>query len=218
MKWKTTLAASIILSASPAWGAVILVDYSDRAANPSLGAVWNTVDLGDPGSALVDSMGAPSGVTIHFAGDPWRESASDQGNWPAGDVGWVDGSVTADNIFNQTGNTSTVTFSGLPPDAIYRIEHLAARAIGFRIADYLVNGSYADSTPNGDDFDARLDGWVGGNILTWNAVAVRPSGEIVLTVTDVQDFGYLNASRLERISEPATTMMLILGLGSLPIL
>ncbi len=191
----------------------ILVDFGEGAAAPTLGGVWNTVDFGLSGASVVDALGAPTGVTVNFGGS-WFDSGVDQGAWPAGDTGWVDGDATADYVFNTSGDTSTVTFSGLTPGEAYTLEHVSARSIGAtRIADYLVQGNFADSVPNGDDFASLTDGWDGGSILVWNNVIANISGDITLTVTNVQDFGYVNATRLQMVPTPASAAML--GLGGL---
>ena len=205
----------ILLSASAASG-VILIDYGDADSSSTLGGVWNTVDSALSGTMLVDSSGAPSGVTISFGGDGWIDSTNNQGPWPHGDVGWVDADATVDYTFNVGGDTSTVVFSGLTPNGAYRFEHVAARELGAdRIADYLVNGAFADSTPNGDDFASLADGWTGGNILVWESVAATAGGDITLTVTDVQNFGYINASRLSVVPEPSAGLLLCMALVGL---
>lgn len=209
-----TLSVSISVLATAAVAQPILVDFGDGAANPTFGGVWNTVDSALSGTALVDSAGAATGVVITFGGDGWIDASLDQGAWPAGDTDWVAGDSTADYTFNVGGDTSTVTYSGLNPGQAYRFDHVAARALGSdRIADYLVNGSFADTTPNGDDFASLADGWDGGNILRWDSVIADGSGQITMTVTDVRGFGYLSASRIEIVPAPASAVLL--GLGGL---
>ena len=130
-----------------------------------------------------------------------------QGPWPAGNVDWVDGLATADYTFSTA--DATVTFIGLTPGAPYRFDHVAARSLGAdRIADYLVNGAFADSTPNGDNFASLADGWDGGNILVWNSVTADSAGQITLAITDVQNFGYVNASRIQLVPEPGALSLL----------
>jgi hypothetical protein len=197
-----SLSAPVVLIACAANANVILVDYGSAAVAPSLGGTWNVIG-GTVGGPLVDSTGAASGVSLSFGGDGWIAATVDQGPWPAGDLDWVDGDATADYTFNVGGETSTVVFSGLAPGALYRFDHVAARALGAdRRADYLVNGAFADSTPNGDDFFSLQDGWTDSDILTWDSVAADGTGNIILTVTDVQNFGYITASRLELIPAP----------------
>lgn len=214
MKKALFVAAAIAAPASVVLAQPILVDYGEAGAAPTLGGVWNTVDSALSGTALVDAAGNATGVVITFGGDGWIDAAVDQGPWPSGDSDWVDGDATADYTFNVGGDTSTVTYSGLTPGQAYRFDHVAARSLGDdRIADYLVNGSFADTTPNGDDFNSLLDGWDGGNILTWNSVLADSAGQITLTVTDVQGFGYVTASRIGLVPAPASAALL--GLGGL---
>lgn len=211
-----TICAAILAMAATSVAQTILVDHGTAAATPTLGGTWNSVNFAQSGASLVDTSGAPTGVTITYAGD-WLDTSVDQGPWPAGDTSWVDADATADYVFTVDGGT--VTFSGLIPGAPYNFQHVAARSLGAdRIADYMVNGMFADSTPNGDDFASLGDGWNGGNILVWNSVAADPAGQITLSVTDVQSFGYVNASRLSLIPEPATASLVgisLLALGGL---
>ncbi len=194
--------------ASMAFGDPILVDYgSSSAGSPDLGGTWNEVTSTD-GQALVDASGAATGVSISFGGDGWIVSSNDQGSWPSGDNDWVDALATNDYIFNTADDNSTATFSGLQPGQPYRFEHVAARELGpDRIADYAVNGNFADSTPNGDDFDALLDGWDPGNILLWENAIADGNGEITLSVSEVIGFGYLSASRIELVPAPASVAL-----------
>ena len=102
-----------------------------------------------------------------------------------------------------------MVFSGLVPGASYIFDHVVARSLGeTRRADYLVNGNFGDSAHNGDDFFSLADGWNGGNIISWNNVVADDNGEITLTVTDVQEFGYIGASRLSIIPAPGAFALL----------
>ena len=97
-----------------------------------------------------------------------------------------------------------MTFGGLTPAGRYRFEHVAARALGDdRIADYRVNGRFADSTPNGDNFASLADGWAAGHVLVWESVIADSAGTITLSVEEVRNFGYLSASMLQSVPEPA---------------
>ena len=60
--------------------ATILVDYGEAAPRPSLEGVWNTVDVGLSGAALIDEHGYVTGVTVHFAGS-WFDTTVNQGVW-----------------------------------------------------------------------------------------------------------------------------------------
>ncbi len=214
MKLTTCFLVATLLMATTGH-ARILVDYGEAAATPTFGGVWNTVDFGLTGAALVDDGGNATGVTVNFGG-AWLDTSVNQGPWPAGDVSWVAGDAIADYVFNTTGDVSTISFDGLIPGGLYRFEHVAARALGAdRIADYRVNGVFADSTPNGDNFASLGDGWDGGNILVWNSAMANNAGAIVLTVDDVQNFGYVSASLIERVPEPSCFLLTGLGLVAL---
>jgi len=201
-------ALSLIAMAGMAQGEIILIDYGDAAKAPTLGGTWNTIDSGLSGIGLLDTGGAATGVTANFAGD-WLDASVDQGAWPSGNVDWVDASAVADYTFT-TGDAS-VTFSGLTPGAQYRFDHVAARSLGVdRAGDYMVNGAFADSSPNGNDLFS-IDAWNNGTILTWNSVTADTAGNITLTVTQVQSFAYVSASRIELVPAPGAGLALAIG-------
>jgi len=77
-----------------------------------------------------------------------------------------------------------------------------------------VNGTFADSTPNGDDFDVFAEGFGNGNVLVWDAVSPNGSNQIVVTVdsaTSPQSNGYINALRITEVPEPASLALLTIG-------
>lgn len=207
---------------SPATAGVILVDFGTASASPTLGGTWNELAVSGSGSVeLDDSSGTGSGATLSWTG--FGTGIATQGAWGA-DVLWVDADATADT-FHTVGSTSTdsiVTIAGLAPGN-YSLDLVASRSQGpaeARVSDYRLNGVFADSIPNGDDFNANTDGYIAQSILTWNSVSLDSSGNLVLTIDEpVSSFGYLTALRISEanpVPEPST--FLLAGCGLLGLL
>ena len=182
---------------------------------PTLGGTWNEVaSTGASGMALVDSTGAATGVTLTLSLPTFPNSIEDiNGTWSHGDVDWIDVDAVKDLFYASS--ASSVTLAGLVPNASYTIDHLAARwsSATASTADYSIGGSFGDSTPDGDDFNARLDGYRDGNYLTWNNAVADGSGTIVLNVGGAQ-YGYLTATRITSAAVPEPSTFALLGIGS----
>ena len=211
----STLALLLAIFVLPSIGkASILIDYGQEGSAPDLGGHWNTFE-NPTGASLLDSSSAATGINISFG--TGIEAVLTQGTWSFGDTDWIDADATADGFFARTRDSSaTVTFSGLDAGSTWRFDHVALRnrSASARVADYTVNGVFADSTPNGNDFNARTDGWDAGHYLTWNSVVADQNGQITLVVNVVSSFGYLNASRLTKVNavpEPATIIIWSFG-------
>lgn len=212
-----TLVSLVALPAQPASADMVLIDFSDLAAAPTLGGTWNQVpDLTSSGLALLNTAGGATGWTLSLSLTGGTQFEFDQGPWANGDVDWIDGDAATD-VFGFDG-ASTVTFNGLVPNGTYRFDHLAARNFS-ATADYIIGGSFGDSTPSGDDFDSQIDGFTNGSFITWNTVTADGSGQLVLDITDLNTFGYLSASRLTgptaAVPEPSTAVLLSIALAGM---
>jgi hypothetical protein len=202
------------LSAGVSHGQIILVDFDNTATNPSQGGTWNTIPTPTGSTALFSSSGAATGVAISFSGG-WSDGVTDQGSWPAGNVSWVDALATND-FFLFTGisaTSQTITFSNLTPGVNYRVDWVSARSSSpfSAVGDYSIFGNFANSTPNGDDFNSIINGWTNGSILRWDSVTPNGSNQIVLTASIPAgfQFAYTNAVRLEAIAVPEPSTLLI---------
>jgi len=183
-----------------ALAAVVLVDFTDTPNSAAtLGGTWNAVGTGGaPVGTLRDSAGnTVAGLSI----SPDAFFVSNNDNTPVSAAwtpsnGWVDGAAVANSISGWAGTagvTGTVTISGLTPGANYQVDYVAARSTDNsggsppyrgRTGDYQVNGVFADSSPDGDDFNAKEDGFLGGNFLTWNSATADAGGQIGVVATN----------------------------------
>jgi hypothetical protein len=188
------------MTAPPAaQAATMLVDFTDAGSSTAtLGGTWNPVGLGGAAAGtLQDSGGNALGavsIGVSFYDNVNANAAVGGTPWD-GNNDWVDAAAVGKTVSvwaAAIGNTGTVTISGLKPGANYQLDYVAARStdngagpppLG-RTADYAANGLFADSSPDGDDFNAKGDGWIGGSILTWNSVPAGAAGEIVVSATN----------------------------------
>jgi hypothetical protein len=168
--------------------APILIDFADAAAAPSFGGTWNTIPAPSGTTQLVDATGATTSITLSFS-DHWIDDLIPLTPWPHGNIAWIDANAAKDqffyNLFDFPG-VGSINIAGLATNLFYRIDLLAAEDFSSLpstgTADFSIFGSFGDSVPNGDNFDVFTDGLVGGNFMTWNAVAPNPSSEIVIQV------------------------------------
>ncbi len=205
------MASAFIVMPSSGFASTILVDYGDLAATPTLGGTWNEVaTTTTTGMALVDTTGVATGVTLSVTITGSNTFEFNQGAWALSDVGWIDADATAD-VFGFNG-VSNVTFTGLAANMLYTIDHLSARNVP-AISDYTINGNFADSTPNGDNWNNQADGYLGGNYLTWYNILPDESGQIQLDIFPNPWFGYLSATRITPATIPEPSTITLLGIG-----
>jgi len=172
---------------------VIKIDVHNQAAAP--GSEWNTVTTASS-YALDDIYGNPTGISVGIAGSFVKTSgdAAATGQFAVSAPHLAAGA--ADYFYIYSPNTGTFTFSGLDDNKKYAFHVVSSRSSGSRRCDITVGGSFADTTPNGDDFNPVTDGYTNGRLLVWDQVA--PSGgQIPLAVQGVSGMvGYLNAIQL----------------------
>ena len=194
----------------------ILVDFNDAtdANDLAIGGVVRNVVPNVPGSIfesddLAKSQGGSSNIDLRVNGN-WQDTflAGQAGAFAITSPQLAPGAD--DFLFLAGGTTGTVRFEGLTGSR-YKLEIVSSRSTDSSnpIADITVNGLFADTLPNGDDYDAHIEGFDNGNLMIWNNVA-PVSGQISVAVS-VQSgrTGFLNAVHL--IPEPASMMLLVIG-------
>ena len=115
-----------------------------------------------------------------------------------------------DFLLLLAGTTGTVRFEGLT-GSWYKLEIVSSHSTDSSnpIEDITVNGLFADTIPNGDNYDAHNDGFNSGNLLVWNNVTPIENQITVTMSVEISRTGFINAIQL--IPEPATSMLLVLG-------
>lgn len=213
-----------LLLARNASAQIILLDFNTtQTPAPTIGGTWNSLASPSTLNTVVDSENNTlSGVTVDFsnAGDSGISMGS-----RGSDISFADLGAYGDYFFFGSAVTGTVTISGLDDNFTYQVDLVSAQSTTSspRIADFSINGSFGDSTPNGDNFDGNLDGWIDGDSIMWSSVSLSNvsggTGDIVLTVSVPSgNTGMINALRVTTIPEPSTiafaglACVLLLGL------
>ena len=152
------------------------------------------------------------------------------GCWTKGNVGWVNSTAAGSTIGGSSEEHPwQITFSDLSADYTYTIEVVASCICdtGLNIADYTVNGVFADTNRlgiagvNGDDYDLHADGYVSGNWLIWTDLQPDSNGEITIESTfrkgsdgEYWNAAFINAIRItataKSIPLPSSIMLLLL--------
>lgn len=189
----------------------IYVDFGDyRGAAAGLvdgtPVTWNVVPTINPfvPLALRNSSGCNTGIEIsQMTGfDTGYDDTLNGGAWNVPGIPWSVGDATADNF--ATSGTGTVVFSNLSAP-YYRVELISSRADSGtnRVANYLVNDTYADSGgPTGSqNFSASIHGWGNKSFMTWESVQPDANGQLTLNVVRTDGWGYVNAWKLQVADE-----------------
>lgn len=192
----------------------ILVDLNTAAAGG--GSSWNEIVAPGSTTALNDSTGGVSGVSI-TVDNGFQDST---GNTHEGAYnGTVFDEVANDYFFvrpSSGSSTGTVTLTGLDDSKRYVVHLIGANGGNSdRLADYRVGGSFGSgSSPyNGNDFDSYDDGYVSGIIMQWTDV--KSSGGILdITVSHVSsssaDAVMLSAIQIMEFPPPPPTGTVII--------
>lgn len=180
-----------------------LINFGGSSGTLSFGGSWNDITTlnGDlAAGSIVDTTGATIAdwaLTV----DNFEGQLDNGGTWAAGDSGWVDADATEIVYFSDQLPVPSITFSGLDAAGFtYNVGLLVVRATAGpspdrREADYSISGSFGDSTPSGDGFNAFIDGWTGGNTIAWNSLNADGSGNITID-TDILATGTVYAAGL----------------------
>lgn len=162
----------------------IQIDLNEVGSSAG-GGTWNVVNT--PTNVvgfLKDTNNVTTTATLEIS-EGWQDStyATAKGAYAS----TVFGNSAEDYFFlrsKENGVTNgTFTVSGLSNGVPYVVQ-LASSIVGSsfsRKADFRVNGDFADSSPNGNNFDSDLDGFVGGNIMTWFPV-YPVDGQFIISV------------------------------------
>lgn len=161
------------------WTQTISIDFDTQWTDPS--GNWNTVAYPWSASNLID-FNTGLATTVDISGDFGYHGT---GGWNSGDIDWVDADAADDYGSSPVGGTATVTISELPATE-YRVEIVASRSTA-TVADYTIDGAFANRTHNGpgtsDDWDAAA-AYSSGNWMVWDSVT-PVGGQITIQVTSV---------------------------------
>jgi hypothetical protein len=182
--------AAAVMTIGSSHASLILVDLNDAGTDP--GATWNTIAAPTGTTALKDTSGSfASGISLSFVNestvDPSNENNIFQDSGTGSQAGAFSStafSAAAEDYFwGNNAATGTIVLSNVA-DGSYKIELVSSRSTGIfanpsRLADFTVNGAFADSLHNGNDFDSHRDGFDNGSLLVWNNVEIT---EGVITI------------------------------------
>ncbi len=196
---------------------VVLVDLGHDAAQTaspdSNGRTWNNLstDSSAPPAGAVNHLLTVSNAatTIAIAVSGFGGGANTNGatspDAALGDLAIAD--ATRDSFFVASGNTATVTFSGLEPDRLYRLECFGSRdAVDARSTRFTATGlSSTSATVQTSGTGIGLAPEPNANRASLAVIEeFQPTslGGIVLSVQVASgSFGYLGALRLEPLGE-----------------
>lgn len=184
MKIQTYIALLSFLPLTSLAQAWIQIDLN-QTGPAAAGGYWNvistpTTDVG----YLVNTNGTATTATLAIS-TGWQDSTFTGAKGAYGST--VFGNAADDYFFIRSADNSytngTLTVSGLSNGVPYAVQ-LASSMLDStepRIADFRVNGVFGTSSPDGLNFNSHLDGWVGGNIITWSPV-YPVGGQFVISV------------------------------------
>jgi len=166
------------------------------------GGNWNSLQSNQTTnvSLIDDETGVTGAATLsHTLGGV---DSTNSGGWTAGNVGWVHTAAANDGIYSVT--NGSLTFNGLSNGNTYAIDVVAVETLFPSVADFKVEGQFADSnrlgtTALGDDWDTATDGL--NNWLTWDAV-IPSNGAITLTTYAPGGYTTINAIRIRSVGIP----------------
>jgi MYXO-CTERM domain-containing protein len=226
---RTQLLISVIalVALNPAHAATVLIDWSTAASvtNPagdgkhwnSLGAPTTTSSFDLATTALIDSTGASSGISVAMFSATSNGTGAGFGgtgiNGPAGADPFDEANAIVDGIYanNNAAGIATITFTGLAASTTYNISAIGGRASAGEDGVITVTTGTSASTT----YDLSNTGTVLDFSVTSDA-----SGEIVFDFSRSTGTGGLsatfNAMSITSIPEPSAA--LLGGLGALLLL
>lgn len=192
------------MAAAQSW---IQIDLNEAGPGAG-GGTWNVVST--PTSSvgyLVDTDGVATPATLAISAG-WQDSTyfGAKGAYAT----TVFGNSADDYFFirsKENGYTNgTITVSGLSNGVPYAVQLASSMADSSqsRVADFRVNGVFGTSTPSGQNFDSRLDGYYAGSIIMW-APAYPVGGQFVISIvrrsTVAEATASLNAIRIGPVGD-----------------
>ena len=187
----------------------IRIDLGSPNTAPTLDGTWNTIPNAAPPPSLLGTDGVETGIGVNIQA-PGSEGFG--ASW-ATDKQWVDRHAAADALVAFAPNNIVVTFFDVPAGK-YDISMVASVSFfPFSLGDYQIFGQFADSIPNGDDYNAsgndiRMD------VLTWNAVSPDVNNQIILTATPAPG-NEVRINALQFVPEPGSLLLLIMALAAI---
>ena len=179
----------------------VRIDVTEFPGTP---ANWNQLKVGHHVTNLIDyTTGTGTGLEAYLP-EPTAPSMFSGGGWNHGNVDWLESAAAESVIGNaDTENPWFILFSNLSADRVYTVEVVAAYEATI-VGNYTVNGAWADDNRlhtagvNGENFNARTDGFDTGNWLIWNDVQPDTNGEIEIEILFLSGFNgsCVNAVRL----------------------
>ena len=194
--------------------------YSGSAAAPNLGTVWNNLaSANQSGTALVDSNGNPTGVTLSLSGASGgfttgvlNPSAVDP-SVPVGTAGAFDNLIRP-QVFVAGNATATLTISGLTPGQRYNLYSYEIRGNTSEDTTFTVTSQAGSPSATSTPDNNTTTGFNSPEDYVLFTALVPSSGQIVETFTSggATEFGATNGFQLLEITPEPSSIVAVLGL------
>ena len=192
----------------------IRVDFNNAATTPN---GWYCV--GDPSDgATVHKLtdyytGQETGVTLQLV-DAFKGSTNNQNvAWSNSSAPWVDLLAMRDYAALGIDDFSArIVISGLDDVSTCTIELLSYRDNDTTDTSYLVNGAAGVIIDGGGStatWNAKDDGFTNQDFMQWSAVTPDINGQVVIDVSTVGNYAFLNGMRLAYVPEPSSAILLL---------
>jgi N-sulfoglucosamine sulfohydrolase len=204
----TTLEINVVEEPNLTLGYTLQIDLGTNGPGPTMDAYWNQISSPSDSLVLRTSDNVTSPVTIgawsgfqSMGGNP-----VDMTNPNAHDFSGSFWDVAISDAFvNKPASTGSFTLTGFQATDDVEIQAIAYNnAASNKDGDYQVNGEFGlgESPLNGDNYNARRQGWQNGEVITWQL-----SGETEYTLTMATIDGtrpILSAVRVIVVGNPVT--------------